>query len=246
EPTPSARVATTPGWTVAANEPSITPSTSPTSGPTTPGDKATGPIDKPRHDPNLPDQTGVAAAGSGNWFTRGGGQAIVIGLSVVLLLCIPWLIRTSTRRRRFLRPPGRAGAEGLWAEIRDTSRDLDLDWSDISTPRQAGQWLVSKLPDETHPAARRLARGIEALRYAGDERREVDLRADAAEVRKALWSQAPARRRWRARLLPPSWRWYLSRGTTEASDLLDEFDLLLARLRSLVLPKRPTTGSHRG
>ncbi|MFF0271085.1 transglutaminaseTgpA domain-containing protein [Kribbella sp. NPDC004536] len=246
EPTPSARVATTPGWTVAANEPAITPSTAPTSGPTTPGGNASVPIDKPRHDPNLPDQSGVPAGGGGNWFTRGGGQAIAGGLGVLLLLCVPWLIRTLTRRRRFLRPPGRAGAEGLWAELRDTSRDLGLDWSDISTPRQAGQWLVSKLPDETHPAARRLARGIEALRYAGAEHSEVDLRADAADVRKALWAQAPARRRWRARLLPPSWRWYLSRGTTEASDLLDEFDLLLARLRSLVIPKRPTTGSHRG
>ncbi|HWD78861.1 MAG TPA: transglutaminase domain-containing protein, partial [Kribbella sp.] len=222
EPTPSARVATTPGWTVAANEPSITPSTSPTSGPTTPGDKTTAPIDKPRHDPNLPDQSGGTVVGGGNWFTRGGGQAIAGGLGVVLLLCIPWLIRTLTRRRRFLRPPGRAGAEGLWAELRDTSRDLGLDWSEISTPRQTGQWLVSKLPDETHPAASRLARGIEALRYAGAENLELDLRADAADVRKALWTQAPARRRWRARLLPPSWRWYLSRGTNEASDLLDE------------------------
>jgi hypothetical protein len=66
----------------------------------------------------------------------------------------------------------------------------------------------------------------------------MDLTSEAAAVRKALWTQAPRRRRWRARLLPPSWRWYLNRGSTEASDLLDEFDLLLARLRSLVLPRR--------
>ncbi|MFG1908024.1 transglutaminaseTgpA domain-containing protein [Kribbella sp. NPDC048928] len=248
EPTPSARVATTPGWTVPANETPTAPTTAPTNQATTPGGKESPSVDKPQHDPSLTDQGGAAVVGTGNWFSNGGGQAIAAGAGIILLLCIPWLIRALTRRRRFLRPPGRVGAEGLWAEIRDTARDLGLDWSDISTPRQAGQWLVSKVPDEVHPAARRLARGIEALRYAGDANPELDLRADASEVQKALWSQAPGRRRWRARLLPPSWRWYLSRGTTEASDLLDEFDLLLAKLRSLVLPKgaRVTTGSDRG
>jgi hypothetical protein len=79
------------------------------------------------------------------------------------------------------------------------------------------------------------------LRYAESANPDLDLREDAAAVRQSLWSQAPGRRRWRARLLPPSWRWYLSRGTTEASDLLDDFDLLLARLRSLILPKRTRT-----
>ncbi|NIK60471.1 transglutaminaseTgpA domain-containing protein [Kribbella shirazensis] len=241
EPTPSARVATTPGWTVPATENPTTPTTAPTNAPTTPGDKETPGIDRPRNDPNLPNDTGVAIVDTGNWFTNGGGQVIAAALGVALLLSIPWLVRMLTRRRRFLRPPGRAGAEGLWAEIRDTARDLGLDWSDVATPRQAGQWLVSKLPEDTHQAAHRLARGIESLRYAGDADPGLDLRDDASAVRKALWSQASLRRRWRARLLPPSWRWYLSRGTNEASDLLDEFDLLLARLRSLLLPKRART-----
>ncbi|TCC05433.1 transglutaminaseTgpA domain-containing protein [Kribbella soli] len=241
EPTPSARVAATPNWTVASNENPTSPTTAPTNVPTTPGQKETPGIDKPKNDPNLPNDSGTAIVDSGNWFTNGGAKAIAGGLGVVLLLCIPWLVRTLTRRRRFLRPPGRAGAEGLWAEIRDTSRDLGLDWSEISTPRQAGHWLASQLPEETHPAARRLARGIEGLRYAGDADPELDLRDDASAVRQALWTRARARRRWRARLLPPSWRWYLSRGTTEASDLLDEFDLLLARLRSFILPKRART-----
>jgi len=238
EPTPAARVATTPDWTIPANPDPTSPTTAPSTAAITPGAQDTPGIDKPRHDPNLPDQSGIPIVDSGNWFTRGGGQAIAGGLGVLLLLSIPWIIRTLTRRRRFTRPPGRAAAEGLWEEIRDTSRDLGLDWSDVSTPRQTGQWLVSKLPDETHPAALRLARGIEALRYAGDANPSLDVTKEAAAVRKALWAQAPRRRRWRARLLPPSWRWYLSRGTTEASDLLDEFDLLLARLRSLVLPSR--------
>jgi transglutaminase-like putative cysteine protease len=240
EPTPAARVASTPNWTVAAGPDPTNPTTGPSSAPITPGTSTDPEIDRPNSDRNLPADTGVAPVGTGNWFTNGGAKVITFAVGAILLLCIPWLIRTLTRRRRFARPPGRLGAEGLWAEIRDTSRDLGLDWSDISTPRQAGLWLVSKLPAEMHPEALRLARGIEALRYAGDAIPTQDLRTEAAAVRKALWSRASHLRRWRARLLPPSWRWYLSRGSTEASDLLDEFDLLLARLRSLAL-RRPRT-----
>ncbi|WP_433168161.1 transglutaminaseTgpA domain-containing protein [Kribbella sp. CA-247076] len=238
EPTPAARVASTPNWTVPAAPDPTNPSAAPTTAPVSPGATEDPGIVRPGEDRNLPDDSGVAVIDEGNWFTNGGGRTIAIVLGVLLLLAIPWLIRTLTRRRRFARPPGRLGAEGLWAEIRDTSRDLGLDWSDISTPRQAGDWLVTKLPDEVHPQALRLARGIEALRYAGDADLTLDLRSEASAVRKALWSRAPRLRRWRARLLPPSWRWYLSRGSTEASDLLDEFDLLLARLRSLALRRR--------
>jgi transglutaminase-like putative cysteine protease len=236
EPTPAARVASTPNWTVAAGPDPTTPSTAPSVAPTTPGGDSS--FDKPNQDPDLPADSGVLIVDSGNWFTNGGARVIGIVLAVIVLLCIPWLIRTLTRRKRFSRPPGRISAEGLWAEIRDTSRDLGLDWSDIATPRQAGQWLVTKLPAETQPQALKLARGIEALRYAGDANPSVDLRPEAAAVRKALWRQARPVRRWRVRLLPPSWRWYLNRGSTEASDLLDEFDLLLARLRSLALRRR--------
>jgi len=237
EPTPAARVATTPDWTIAAAADPTNPSTAPSTAPNTPGGDETN-ISKPNQDPDIPADTGVVAVANGNWFTSGGAKVIGGAVGVLFLLCIPWLIRTLARRRRFALPPGRASAEALWAEVRDTARDLGMDWSDIATPRQSGEWLVSKLPEETHRDATRLARGIEALRYAGDTDPEVDLRAEAAAVRKALWNRAAQRRRWRARMLPPSWRWYLSRGTTEASDLLDRFDLLLARLRSLALRRR--------
>ncbi len=238
EPTPAARVPATPNWTVPTSQDPTNPSIAPSTAPISPGATGDPEINRRNTDPNLPADSGIATVDTGNWFSNGGGRAIGIVGGVLLLLCIPWLIRSLTRRKRFAREPGRASAEGLWAEIRDTARDVGLDWSEVSTPRQSGDWLVSKLPAETHRDALRLARGIEALRYAGDANPTVDLRTEAAAVRKALWTQAPRRRRWRARLLPPSWRWYLNRGSTEASDLLDEFDLLLARLRSLFLRRR--------
>ncbi len=238
EPTPSARVATTPNWTSPAAPGSNGPTTAPSTAPVTPGATESNPIDKPENPRNLPNESGLGTIDTGNWFTNGGGKAIGISLGVILLLAIPWLIRVLTRRRRFARPPGRLGVEGLWAEIRDTSRDLGLDWSDVATPRQLGEWLVTKVPAETQPQAVRLARGVESTRYAGLADTEIDLRTEAEAVRTALWSQAKLVRRWRARLLPPSWRWYLNRGSAEASDLLDEFDLLLARIRSVLLPRR--------
>ncbi|HEY0618449.1 MAG TPA: DUF3488 and transglutaminase-like domain-containing protein [Kribbella sp.] len=242
EPTPSARVASTPTWTDSAGTVAETPTTAPTTAPTTPGAAESPDISKPQNPRDLPGGNSGAVIHTGNWFTNGGGKAIAVTAGVILLLCIPWLIRALIRRKRFARAPGRAGVEGLWAEIRDTSRDLGLDWSDTATPRQLGEWLLSKVPEDAQSQALRLARGVEAVRYAGLSDLQVDLRAEAATVRKALWNQTKLTRRWRARLLPPSWRWYLNRGSTEASDLLDEFDLALARLRSFVLPHR--SGRH--
>jgi transglutaminase-like putative cysteine protease len=238
EPTPAARIAGTPDWTRPDRAVSPSPTTAPSTAPVTPGATEDPGIEKPNADRNLPSDTGLGPIGGGNWFTNGGGKIIGLVLAVILLLAIPWLIRTLTRRRRFSRPPSRIGIEGLWAEVRDTSRDLGLEWSEISTPRQIGDWLVSKLPEETHPQALRLARGVEAMRYAGLDDTFPDLRTEAEAVRKALWKDIRLVRRWRARLLPPSWRWYLNRGSSEASDLLDEFDLLLARIRSAVIPRR--------
>lgn len=242
EPTPAARVSTAPTWTNPANVTPANPTIAPTTAPSTPGETVSPGAPNPNNPRNLPDETGTGAISTGNWFTNGGAKLIGLTLAAILLLCVPWLIRTLTRRKRFSRPPSRVGVEGLWAEVRDTSRDLGLEWSEVATPRQLGDWLVSKVPAETQPQALRLARGVEAIRYAGLDDDFPDLRTEAEAVRKALWTDIRLVRRWRARMFPPSWRWYLNRGSSEASDLLDEFDLLLARLRSALTPRR--AGRH--
>ncbi|MFC0624324.1 transglutaminase TgpA family protein [Kribbella deserti] len=239
EPTPAQRIATPPPWSLSNDDATIDdPTPTPTTAPTTGTTPTTDPDDPRNENRNLPDDRGVAATPTTNWWNSGGSTIVLTTIGVLLLLCVPWLIRTLTRRRRFMRPPGRQSAEALWAEMRDTSRDIGLEWSDTATPRQLGDWLRTQLPETNHPAVIRLARGVESVRYAGREPSELDLREDAEEVRKALWSTAKWTRRWRARLLPPSWRWYLNRGSAEASDLLDEFDLALARLRTTLLPRR--------
>ena len=219
-----------------------TPSTVPSTAPTTPGASEGPSTANPQNPRNLPEDSGLGTVDGGNWFSNGGGKAIGITAGVILLLGVPWLIRTLTRRRRFARPPSRLGIEGLWAEVRDTSRDLGLDWSETATPRQLGDWMATQVPPDIQAQALRLARGIESTRYAGQAAADLDLRTEAEAVRKSLWTQAKLTRRLRARLLPPSWRWYLNRGSAEATDLLDEFDLLLARIRTALLPHRRPAG----
>ncbi len=245
EPTPALQTGQPPAWSVPTNasDPSNDPSASP-SDPT-----SASPSDDPS-DPNLPGEENLPGETSGPVDSGGGWwdhAAVRWGtgvLAVLLLAMVPWLIRTLVRRRRFLRPPGQESVEGLWAELRDTARDLGLDWSEAATPRQAGSWLATKLPADLRPQVVRIARAVEFGRYAGISRDGVDVRREAAAVRTALVKESSARSRWRARLAPRSWRWYLSRGTSEASDLLDQFDLGLARMRSILTPRRrsaPTT-----
>ncbi len=244
EPTPAVQSGAAPVWSIPTNpnpddDPSVTPTAIPTSGDTEAPDKRN--LGDPDRDRRA--DTGAGTTDTGGWW---GGHAAVrwgtAGVGVLALALLPWLVRVLVRRRRFSRLPGRSAVEGLWAELRDTARDLGLDWKDSSTPRQTGAWLQTKLPPQVRPQAVLIARAVEHGRYAGVAPADVDLRAETAAIRSALVTAAPSVDRWRARLLPRSWRWYLSRGTSEASDLLDQFDLALARARSFLVPRRrPTT-----
>ena len=196
-------------------------------------------IDRPNGDRNLPTDSGVAAVGGGNWFTNGGGRLIgIVGRGDPAALHPVADPQPDPAPRGSPESPAELGPRACGP--RSGTPPATSDWTGPTSPRRGRPASGSSRSCllTRSPQAIRLARGIEALRYAGDASPTVDLRAEAAAVRKALWTQAPRLRRWRARLLPPSWRWYLNRGSTEASDLLDEFDLLLARLRSLALRRR--------
>ena len=241
EPTPALQTGNPPAWTTPANPGAGTPSesASPEESSTSPSATPTdGNVGRENNLPGERDDVNPGGVGASSWWDGSGPRWIGAGLGLIVLALIPWLIRSLIRRRRFGRAPGRPAVEGLWAEVRDTARDVGMDWSESATPRQSGAWLSGRLPEEVRPQATKLARSVEFGRYAGAETRDIDLRTEAKQVREALYKGAPSRQRWRARLLPRSLRWYLSRGSAEASDLLDQFDLTLARLRALILPRR--------
>jgi hypothetical protein len=129
------------------------------------------------------------------------------GLLLVLLVAsVPALIRVRRRRRRLADTDATARAEGAWAELRDTVRDVRLPWSDADSPRQRGRALAAAtmLDPAAGAALDRLVQAAETSRYARPGAAVADPAADLAAVRAALLSQADRGTRWRARWWPPT------------------------------------------
>jgi hypothetical protein len=146
----------------------------------------------------------------------------VVLLGVVLTT--PRLARAAVRRRRWSANDPDDSVEAAWAELRDTARDLGLDWDDRQTLRRRARGLMPALGvdvarDEAPVTAlERLVLLLERARYsrrgAGtegpDEARELSETVVGAMRETA---GAPARRR--ADWLPAS-LW--SRGTARPPD----------------------------
>ncbi len=131
---------------------------------------------------------------------------LVLLLIALAIAATPAVIRVRRRRTR-MAGSGAALAEGGWAELRDTVRDLGGTWSDADTPRQAAARLLRRDwgDDAAAAAVLRLARATERARYApaGDaETRQVG--ADVQRVRSVMSQRVEPSVRWRARLLPPT------------------------------------------
>ena len=132
-------------------------------------------------------------------------RASVVTLLAVLLVAAatPALIRRRRRSRR-LSTTGAALAEGGWAELRDTLRDLGRSWSDADTPRQAAARLHRAGLDDDGSVTR-LARATERARYARDAGSGADtVVEDVAAVRQLLIDRSDRTTRLRAAVLPPS------------------------------------------
>lgn len=163
-------------------------------------------------------------------------------LVVPLLLAVPRVLRSLTRRRRWSRaaagPAARAHAG--WAELRDGVRDLGLPWRASDTPRGAITRLraLTELPDG--PAATALAqlrRAEERARYApadavGDP---GNLRAAVRAAQAGLAVTVPRWRRALAVVFPTSTVQWVGWLFERAADLLDAVDLALARTRARVV-----------
>lgn len=132
---------------------------------------------------------------------------LTLALLALALAAAPAAVRVWRRRTR-LAGHGAALAEGGWAELRDTVRDLGGSWPDSDTPRQGAARIVDQSADPaTSAAVSRLARAVERVRYApgaADVGGGATTTADVHVARAGLTQQVPAGARWRARLLPAS------------------------------------------
>jgi transglutaminase-like putative cysteine protease len=199
EPTPASRDgADAPPYTAgSAAGPEPLPTNQPTLAPTVPAV------------PGAPDQLqpgdGAAAGGAGGssapWWFAGGGL-------LLLMLAAPGVVRVVLRRRRLSTSGGPVlRAEAIWAELRDSMRDLGYDWS-VDTPRRTAARVLPlvRRREGAESALRRLALTVERARFArvpGDATTlEHDLRlvVETLRARESRWDLL------KATLLPRSLR----------------------------------------
>lgn len=129
-----------------------------------------------------------------------------LGVVVVVVLLVPVTVRFVRRRRRLAGDDPVALAEGAWAEVRDSTRDVGRTWSDAATPRRMGAWLYrdARLDQEPADALRRIVLRLEKARYGRAADPADGTGHDVRLVRRALLHRAAWRTRLRATLLPPS------------------------------------------
>jgi hypothetical protein len=143
-----------------------------------------------------------AATSADTWRLRGLIALVLVGL---LLGAVPAAWRWLRRRRRL---SATASVEDAWEELRDTARDLGIEWSDARTPRQAVATVIERqhLSGEVAEAATRVGRVTERSRYAATAPTTEGLSDDVSTVRTALLDRVDRSTRVRATLLPVSLR----------------------------------------
>jgi Transglutaminase-like superfamily len=166
------------------------------------------------------DQSGPAAAAHrsarSSWPFWVGGGAVLLVLAVVLL---PLLIRSARRRRRVHAVTARhGGPDALWAELADTAVDLGYVWSPVRSPRQVVDWLERDgVVDGAGGSLHSLATAVETARYAGPGARTPSMPApdelvhNLRDVSSSLRAGRSRRERLRARLMPASLNWVVTR-----------------------------------
>lgn len=214
EPTPAARATAVPAYTrtpAAPQAPAPLPTAAPSAAP-----NPAGPRSEPTRRPELPSAAAPSGAGDGGapWpalLGSGAGALLLTGLAL-----LPAAIRRRRRERRL-----HGDQEQRWAELRDSTLDLALPWSDHLSPRQTRdrlrRHLAKPTDDASGPSHREALAALEALtdsveraRYARpgapsrpEDRDVAAAVADAERVIASLTAGVTARRaraaRWASR-----------------------------------------------
>jgi transglutaminase-like putative cysteine protease len=179
------------------------PPSTPDAGPTTTPGRANGrgTLDEESAAPGVVDVPAVGSTAD-QWRERGLLALLVVGL---LLAAVPAIWRWVRRRRRL---SADASVEDAWEELRDTARDLGIEWSDARTPRQAVAGVIAgqHLTGTVAEAATRVGLVTERARYAPVPPTTAGLAEDVSAVRTALLDRVDRSTRVRATLLPASLR----------------------------------------
>lgn len=161
---PTAGVADAPAWTVVqGSAPTESPSATPSPTETTdPSASVSGSMETPSAT-----ETVFEVDVEGNAFAWG-RFFLLAGVAVALLalLLTPMVARRILRRRRFAGSgPAEEQAEALWAEVRDTMRDVGAGWPSGS-PREKVARLGGAVDAPTAEALARIGQTVEQARYS--------------------------------------------------------------------------------
>jgi transglutaminase-like putative cysteine protease len=200
EPTPAARAgAAAPEYTAGdtATEEQL-PTNQPTLAPTVP--TPAGP--DPRLDPGAVAPGSALDEGTSPWWFVAGGL-------VVVALLMPAVARVVLRRRRLAVVGGDPvqQAEAVWAELRDSMRDLGYAWP-VDTPRRTAARVLPlvRRRQGAESALRRLTLTVERARFAREPSDGSTLRHDLALVVDTLKSRETRWDLFKAVLMPRSLR----------------------------------------
>ncbi|MGH3356575.1 MAG: transglutaminaseTgpA domain-containing protein [Nocardioidaceae bacterium] len=199
EPTPAARGGSiAPPYTQGTAE---GPEPLPTNLPTAPPAQAPAEVPSNRLDPGSAPTGGGSEGGTSRWWYAGGAAAL-------LVLLTPGAARVVVRRRRLATTGDPLDqAEAVWAELRDSMRDLRYDWP-TDTPRRTSARVLPLLHrrEGAESALRRLALNVERARFARTPGDGSTLRHDLALVVTALKARESRWDLFKAALLPRSLR----------------------------------------
>jgi transglutaminase-like putative cysteine protease len=220
EPTPATHTGDGPAYTSEA-----LPSAQPTSSSAAPSAAASANAAKRSADSAAAHQNGSGPSGPSNGRLVGWAVALLL---VAGLLVSPRALRSLVRRRRWTAGGPQGWAEAGWSELRDTARDLGVEWDDSLTLRGTAAALERAfgrpgdvqdalgrgaargpgINPNAHDALQRLVGLLERVRYArsvpSDATTLPDVRADVETCVAALAAGAGPRRRARAEWLPGS------------------------------------------
>jgi transglutaminase-like putative cysteine protease len=174
-----------------------------------PGPEGTRQTDPNRFDPADHQSGGDTTTSSRGIVSPKTAVGAPVVLAVVLLLLSPLLVRVAVRRRRLRTaagPDAVLAAREAWNEVLAAAEDYRVQVRPSDTPRVVAQRLAREqaLSKPAAEGLRLVALAEERARYAPRAGVDGDLRAAVKAARLGLRELASGRRRWRARLLPPS------------------------------------------
>jgi hypothetical protein len=185
--------------------------------------------------------TGAKGGAGGAGAAHKKSPAPIAALAIILLailLIAPGTVRLLTRRWRWLKAGDAASrAHVAWRELHDDLTDYRIPSRGSESPRALAQRMAQSLSlgEAERGALRRIALAEERASYAASPPEEAQLRADSAQVRRAISRRSGVRARVAARIMPTSVLVPAREGLQHLLDVFGWMELAATKVRRAAL-----------